>query len=286
MAFSYLITTINKTEEQILSIVSKANVKGIVFVGNQNSESYSEKLIIDQNIEIHIFNIPGKGVSKNRNLLLSKANSDFIMFLDDDVSFLNDSQRVMEEMIEHASSKFNAHRFNSLSINNQRPINQIKKNGTVTIMELRNFGVWGIYFNRTFLMKNSLLFDENVGPGSIINHGEDFLFMKNYLKKNKIYQHNYCGFSIEQKDSTWTGQNRDIIRELFSHGFLYKRSFGIFWRQFLFVHFLKHKDLYKDYWKQKYKICEKGAKYYLITKKNKNIDKEHLYNELTRGFYE
>lgn len=286
MTFSYLITTINKTEEQILSIVSKANVKGIVLVGNQNSESYSEKLIIDQNIEIHIFNILGKGVSKNRNLLLSKANSDYVTFLDDDVSFLNDSQRIMEEMVERTSGKFNAHRFNSMSINDQRPINQIEKNGTVTMMELRNFGVWGIYFNRLFLIKNSLRFDENVGPGSIINHGEDFLFMKEYLKKNKIYQHNYCGFSIEQKDSTWNGKNRDVIRELFSHGFLYKRSFGIFWRQFLFVHFLKHKGLYKDYWKQKYKICEKGAKYYLITTKNKNIDKERLYNELTRGFYE
>lgn len=286
MTFSYLITTIDKTEDEILSIVSKSNIKGTILIGNQNSEKYSAKTIKNQDNETYIFNLTGKGVSKNRNFLLSKATSDYVVFLDDDVSFLDNAQVCIEQKINNASSEYFAYRFNSLSNNNERPIKQIKKNGCVSFFQLRNFGVWGIFFNRLFLIKNNLIFDEDVGPGTSINHGEDFLFIRDFLKKNKIYQFNDCGFLIEQNDSTWTGQNRDFVRELFSHGFLYKRAFGIFWHLFLFIHFSKHKALYQNCRKQKYQICKKGAKFYSIIRKNKNIDRLSLYDNLTKRFYE
>lgn len=286
MTFDYLVTTINKTESEIIRIVSKMNVNGNVFVGNQNSKVYSEKIIALDKIVINLFNLVGKGVSKNRNFLLSKSTADYVMFLDDDVSFLKNAQEKMEATVEQSGKKFHGYRFNSSSKNDDRPIKQINKNGEIKIFNLKNFGVWGVYFDRRALVESKLLFDELVGPGSIINHGEDFLFLRNFTFNHKIYQFSFCGFLIEQQDSTWTGKNRDIVRELFSHGYVYKKTFNNLWWLYLLIHFIKHGKNYQLKNKNRFKICFAGARYCRYLSKIESANVEEIYHKLVDEFYE
>ena len=288
MTFDYLVTTINKTEEEILNMIDKMNISGSILIGNQNSQQNTTKTLVKGKTKVVLFNLIGKGVSKNRNFLLKKSASDYVVFLDDDISFINNSQSIMESLIESNSGRYRAYRFNSYSTNLDRPIKQIKKDKELSLMDLKNFGVWGIYFNRKNLLKKNILFDENVGPGSIINHGEDFLFLKSFvdIKDNKMIQFKQCGFLIKQEHSTWTGSNRDVVRELFSHGYVYKKAFGAMWFFYLLFHLTKHNKNYSSIRKHRIAICKAGAKYYTLLKSNPSLDQESLYRSLVDKYYE
>ena len=240
MTYDILITSFKKSKEQLLSLLDENNIFGNVLIGNQGSPFYSEEIIVQGNRVVKIFNLTNKGVSKNRNFLLNQSRSDFVLFLDDDVRILNYCFDI---------NKFDlakAYRFNLTSRNIQRPIKQINRKRKLSFGDLKSFGVWGIFFPRIFLVKNNIRFHEFVGPGCKINHGEDSLFLKDYLIIGEIMQINKCVFSVEQSESTWQGANRNIKNELISHGFVYGLIFGRKAKLYLIFHLIKNKHHYND----------------------------------------
>ena len=239
MLVQYLVTTCSKSKKEIEEIVLSLNIRGELLIGNQlcdKNDDYSIK--IGQSFA-RVYNLTSRGVSKNRNFLIKMASAKYIIFMDDDVSYINDCQTYVESILSN-NDKYNCIRFNVLSTNPERAIPQINKNGYIKFRQLTSFGVWGQFFNRTFLINNNILFREEIGPGTENNHGEDAIFNHDFLKHSKIYQFKRPVFSANQSDSTWHGSDRNIENETISHGYNYYVLYG--WRSkylavaFVFTH--------------------------------------------------
>ena len=253
MTFQYLVTVVKKNVDEIMNLVKELNIKGDILIGNQMMEEDAEYKLSCHGCSIRVFNMTSRGVSKNRNFLLLHSSADFITFLDDDVYFVEGEQEAAESLVSRC--KYNAVRFNVISDNSDRPIKQFEKEGFIKFKSLSSCGVWGIFFKREFLIKSDILFDENVGPGTMVNHGEDALFNKLFLEQSKMYFFPLAVFHSIQKVSTWHTEKRDLKIELFSHGYvyclLYKRFANI--RSVLFL--MTHMYCYP-----------KGTKYRLLRK--------------------
>ena len=224
ITIDYLITTFNKTNEELIEIINRSNVFGHILVGNQGMKEDSIKHVEFDGKVITIFNQKSVGVSKNRNFLLKKAESEYVTFLDDDMYYADNVQNEIEEILP--KYRLNCVRFNVLSDNNSRPIKQLKKCGFVGFRKLSSFGAWGCFFRREFLLENKIFYNESIGPGTEINHGEDGVFLKTFLLYSKIFFIPKVSFHVSQKESTWHNENRDLKTELFSHGFNYYLLYG------------------------------------------------------------
>lgn len=255
MKIDFLITTLKLNKEQIIEKVQNSGLFGNVIVGNQQAADDEITKFNLGEINLTIVNQTGQGVSINRNRIFQFAQSDFVTFLDDDTKVLN-KKILIESLNEYRV--YNAIRFNCISNNLERPIRQINKNTKVKFAKLRTYGVWGIAFKREFLIKNLLKFDETLGPGCYCNHGEDSLFIKEFLKKNKfIYQVKEPVFSVDQITSTWI--DNDYKRFFISQGYAYGKIFnkralisGIFY-------VIRHRNVFPEIsCFKKYKLIKQG----------------------------
>lgn len=256
----YLITTVGKTKKDIINIIQQSNIRGRVIVGNQKSTKDCAEIFNIGNTEVILINSVGSGVSKNRNNLLNNSNAKYVTFLDDDVHFVGDNQKYVENVL--STSSCDCIRFNVVSNNQDRPIKQINRNKYLKFKDVTSFGVWGEFFSTDVLKKKSLLFREEMGPGTPIDHGEDTVFNREFLKTNEIYQVNKVVFEIDQQESTWQGKNRNIDRELKSFGYLYyllykKFSFAAA-VAFLVKHFKMYPKTYK--FKKRISLMKSGIK--------------------------
>ena len=220
MKIQYLVTTYRKNKQEISDLLEKMNIHGEILVGNQVEFSNGDWEIITNNYFAHVYNHVSVGTSKNRNFLIKKSNCDYFIFMDDDVYFYDDVQNKAEQIL--FSQKHNCVMFNIKSENDNRPIQFIEKD-----LEIKKFrkissrGVIGCYFKRSFLISNNLYFNEMLGPGTEINHGEDGVFFNNFLKLCPIYSSSFTPFYTFQSESVWLGRERNLDIELFSHGYLY-----------------------------------------------------------------
>lgn len=220
MTFDYAFTTVGLNHDQILALLCLSNIRGHILVGNQKSEKEYEYKIETNNFTAVVYNTTNIGLSKNRNFLLKKSKADKICFLDNDVFFIEGSQETVEKIV--LNSKCTCLRFNIVSNDKDRAPKQIHKNKKMSFKNLTSFGIIGVFLDRDFLVKNSLFFNENIGAGTQINHGEDTVFYKELLKKKgTVYQSKEVCFCMSVEDSTWHGSSRDLEKELFAHGYLY-----------------------------------------------------------------
>lgn len=241
----YLLTTVGKTKEEILKIVCDTKIKGSFIVGNQLSKADSlEEFDYDEN-HIKIINMQNKGVSKNRNALLASSNADFIIFLDDDVSIIDNMQSFVENEIQ--TTNFKSVRFNYYSSNVERQPKKQLSEGPKKFMDVKSFSVNCQFFDRRFLLTNNIKFDEETGPGTKYLHGEDTMFNYFFTLKAKIYQKKEICFLVSHKDSTWAGASWDPANDLISQGRIYKIMFK--WKSFLYglYYILKHKKKYNKF---------------------------------------
>ncbi len=243
----YLITVVGFSQEKIISLIKKTNVKGHILVGNQKCNEYSETHIDIGDSNVDIYNLESKGVSVNRNFLLRKSAADYVTFLDDDIFLAPNYLDVVYDELNKEWLDIYSIRFNVESLNDSRPIRQINKSKQVSLFELRQYGVCGCLFNRKYLVSKNLFFREYIGPGTSINHGEDYIFLNDFFKSGgKIWQSKEAIMFAEQSESTWQGQNRDIKKEVFAQGHNYRILYKNKAPLYLLIHMFKHINYYKN----------------------------------------
>lgn len=244
-AIDFLITTVSRDNKAILDLIKKTNLSGSIIVGNQKSKTETVEHFCIDKAEVTIVNMKSIGTSINRNTLLQYCKNDFLTFWDDDSTMVSGAQEYVLAVLNKIKD-FDAIRFNSQSLNNERPLKIIKRNKRIVFKDIKSLGVCGIFFKRDSIMEKHLLFRDDVGPGTVINHGEDTLFLLDFFKnKLSMFQDKKVLIDIDQNESCWYDKvSADDY--YFSQGYLYNIIYPN--TKFLhgFYHILKTKSRFKN----------------------------------------
>ncbi|MEN8078826.1 glycosyltransferase family A protein [Clostridioides difficile] len=176
-----LISTMKQTD---FSLIEKMNIQTDAIVINQ-CDRYEYHEIIRDNFIVKWFNVAEKGLSRSRNIALSKATGDICLLVDDDEIMKDGYADIIVKEFEK-QPKAGLVTFNLKSIGNvsKRYVNKERKR--LYFFNIMRYGSARIAFNRSLILNRRICFAPNFGAGSEISCGEDSLFLHDCLQKGII----------------------------------------------------------------------------------------------------
>ena len=192
-----LISTQNlQNDEQVNKLLKDMNVTSNYLIINQTT---NHKCNIKNSKVITKFE---KGLSKSRNIAIKEADEDIVLLADDDLSYTKNYR----EIILQAYKKYkNADIicFYVESINEKRKIKKMLTSniGFIKAMKIASSE---ISFKRKTIIDNNISFNEKFGAGTVLNRGEEQIFLYEALKKklNIIFVNKKIA-TVKQEDSSW-----------------------------------------------------------------------------------
>lgn len=179
-------------------MIKRSHITSDTVIINQcDEENYKEENIC--NALLHTFSVTDRGLTKSRNLAISKSQADICIICDDDEIFNEGYEKAV-------SSAYDALPDADIIIFDMvdRPLkwgNSIKRLGYIDLMSVSS---WQITFRREKLLASGVLFDENMGAGSGNGAEEEFRFLTQCRKaKLRIYHYPFRLASVAQTQSTW-----------------------------------------------------------------------------------
>lgn len=179
-------------------MIKRSHITSDTVIINQcNEENYKEENIC--NALLRTFSVTDRGLTKSRNLAISKSQADICIICDDDEIFNEGYEKAV-------SSAYDALPDADIIIFDMvdRPLkwgNSIKRLGYIDLMSVSS---WQITFRREKLLASGVLFDENMGAGSGNGAEEEFRFLTQCRKaKLRIYHYPFRLASVAQTQSTW-----------------------------------------------------------------------------------
>lgn len=245
MTLATLLTTFNKSDSQLLSLVLNNHLEGEILIGNQCGKLGKKPFPQAGLPSITIYALDSRGVSNNRNELLSHASADIVTFADDDLVFVPGyGEKVLSFFEHHPEAQMV--RYNVQSQNPERPIVQIQEVQQVGFRDISKYGVWGFFFRRQYLLDHDLSFNPKLGPGAQLSHGEDTVFLKAFIDTGAIaYQDPFLIATTPMDQSSWYGQN--IENDILTDGYCYQIVRGRFAGIFGVNRYFRHRNYYPGY---------------------------------------
>jgi len=217
---------------------------------------------------VKVLNSTEVGLSKSRNLSIKNASKKICLIADDDVVYF---ENFVSDIIYAFNSLLNPVivTFNHLRIGMDHPKNQSEiayKHNQRSILEVCSIE---IAFNRPEIKNNGIYFDENFGLGSYFQTAEEYLFLKNSLKKKlDVY---YYPSVIVSHPLLSSGRQEGKDELIYARSALMYKTKGIyvyFWlSKYLFFLFKKGFIRKSDYVK-KFKVGLSGIKKFNELEKN------------------
>lgn len=203
MKFELLISTMHKNTDEVLEMLKQSNVRCDVLVIVQGDiEGYEQLTQNKQNIRI--FFSQDRGLSKSRNLALTKSNADIVLLADDDLIYFDD----FEQNVLTSFSKYNKYSFLIFNVDNYNRSypNKIKH---VFWHQVLGFSSWQIAFRRQQVLDKGILLNENFGTGSeVYSSGEENIFLAQCYKYFKmLYLPTTILKRLPAQSSWFTGYN-------------------------------------------------------------------------------
>ena len=198
-----LVTTMHQSD---LSKYSQMNLQTDAVIANQaDHNGFVEEQVGGCNVQM--ITTATRGLSRNRNLALAHSNqkTEYILFSDDDLVFVDGyEQIILDEFEKHPEAeaiKFNIH---DLSTTRKICMHRIVRFEKATRRNMSSSGVWGVVIKTELLKKYNLHFHENFGAGTDNYCGEDTIFLMELLKKNiRLYRSPVDIAGIDQTESSW-----------------------------------------------------------------------------------
>ena len=179
-------------------MIKRSHITSVTVIINQcDEENYKEENIC--NALLRTFSVTDRGLTKSRNLAISKSQADICIICDDDEIFnegyekavlsaydaLPDADIIIFDMVDRPLKRGNS----------------IKMLGYIDLMSVSS---WQITFRREKLLASGVLFDENMGAGSGNGAEEEFRFLTQCRKaKLRIYHYPFRLASVAQTQATW-----------------------------------------------------------------------------------
>lgn len=261
-----LMSTMNKTSLSFLdTIFPNYKLKDLhVLIINQTE---ANKELHSDYENIRVINSYEKGLSKSRNLAIKNALGDICLIADDDIEYIEDFENIIIESFEKFDdASVIRFKIDTFSGDAYKTYPNISKRLTVK-NDIENTSSIEIAFKRTHIVANNLKFDPLFGLGSNFQSGEEYLFLKEVLKKRlPIYIENKFIVKHKYLRSTSNMANKDFIRTQAVH---YYKDYGVFsyFALFKFIIFLVRKRMIPiNELLLKYKIGLQGIKSFIKLK--------------------
>lgn len=179
-------------------MIKRSHITSDTVIINQcDEENYKEENIC--NALIRTFSVTDRGLTKSRNLAISKSQADICIICDDDEIFNEGYEKAVLSAYD-ALPDADIIIFDMVD----RPLkwgDSIKK---LSYIDLMSVSSWQITFRREKLLASGVLFDENMGAGSGNGAEEEFRFLTQCRKaKLRIYHYPFRLASVAQTQSTW-----------------------------------------------------------------------------------
>ncbi len=254
--FEVLIASLNGEIE----IYHRANLHCHCVIANQ-----TDKMKFEQIDKIKFVCTNTRGVGKNRNIALIFSNAEYILFGDDDVTYIDDLEETVVKAFENYPKAdvliFNIETVGSDLI--KRRVN--KKSKRVTVKNYMNYGAVRIACRSDSIRKKNIYFSELFGGGAKYSAGEDTKFLADCLKnKLKIYTVPIKIGTVDQSTSTWfEGYNEKYFMDT---GALMKCIYPKSYKLFCMYFALKMRSKDRGFLKT-YRDFVKGARLFNVRSK-------------------
>lgn len=204
------------------SLLEKMNIQTDAIVANQCSNNCIENFNYNEK-EITYLNFAEKGVGRNRNNALIRADADVVLFADDDIVYVDGYEKIIEqEFAKHKDADMII--FNVKNEDN-RPRYTITSSKRVHKYNCLRYGAVRIAVKLDSIRKNNIWFTLLFGGGAKYGSGEDSLFIYNCISCGmKAYTSSNVILTVPKSESTWFDGYTD--KYFYDKGALYKAIFG------------------------------------------------------------
>lgn len=207
-----LMPTFNKTKNDILSIVNSLNIKTKSIVSNQINE---DGIIV--NDKITIINNNTRGVSVNRNILLSYVHGDYCLFIDDDCQLVNNYEKIVLDSFSRYPSADVVVYSRDSEDDMFLPV-KLKEGKAKFFHRVSKMGAPGIAIKVSSIKKYNLCFNEKLGTPNYFYNGEDSFFLYElFRKKANVYTSSSVIFKLlpsKNKSSYFTNYNEQFFESV------------------------------------------------------------------------
>jgi len=249
------------TEKRLKKILNNINFENAIII-NQG-EPYLKEL---KEYPIEIINSNTIGLSKSRNIALTKMNQIYSLLTDDDVIFVKDYSTIIEDSF-HKNPDVDIITFKIKNENGNDFRKYRKKSFIYNRFSILKVSSIEFAIKTETIKKKRIFYNENFGLGAKYVSGEENLFLQNCLKKG--LKAVYLPITIAEHSSFHSGSVL-AINDLISKGALFVNLFPFSW---IFVNFIfvlkKNRKIKVSFIKSIYNIY-KGSISYLFSKIKKN----------------
>lgn len=233
MTIDVLVACMN---QQDLKIIDSLNLETNSTIINQCQTDSEEELLFENNT-VQFINSSDRGLSKSRNLAISKSRGDICVICDDDIRLINGYNDIILKAYQD-NPEADIIVFQLLKNNNEPYKKYSKRKKNVNYFSALKISSCEISFKKESIIKNKLFFDENFGAGSKNNcPGEENLFLKSALEANlRIVYLPYIIGRLNDSDSTWF-RGFDS-RYFYFRGVFSRVYFGLFLGAIYVVYFI------------------------------------------------
>ena len=200
MHLQVLVATMNR---QDLSLTETMNLRQNAVIANQCGRWAMEEEMRD-GIKVQMLSSDTIGVGINRNLALSAAQADILLFADDDIVYYDsDLQGVIDAFRQLPDADVI---FFAIDMTKEGKVFDKRRN-KVRRLHLWNslrFGACRMAIRREAVIKHRLSFSTLFGGGSLYGSGEDTAFIRDCFRAGlKLYSHDYVLGACAKDSSTW-----------------------------------------------------------------------------------
>lgn len=186
-----------------LSLRRQMNIDRDTVIANQcEAWRYDEETT--ETCKTRMISSATRGVGVNRNLALSLATADIVLFADDDITYydsdLHGVSDAFRELPDADVILFGIDMTKNGEVFDKRR-NRVKR---LHLYNALKYGAARMAVRRTALVKHNLTFSTLFGGGCVYGSGEDSLFLRDCFKAGlHVYSHSYVLGACAKDSSSW-----------------------------------------------------------------------------------
>lgn len=242
MKVQILVSTMNQKD---YSLLEKLNIQSDAIIINQDNH-YDYDVFDYKGYRIEWFCVNERGLSRSRNLALSKATGDICVLVDDDEQL----RPGYPDIIKNAFSfypKADIIAFNIASIGNKSNRYYNKRNKKLHRFNSMRYGSARIAFRRQKIVKEQIGFATLFGAGSYFSSGEDSIFLSDcFNSKLKVYACSEIIADIEDEEGTSSWFNGYNKKYFVDKGAVYAAMTKYFAIIYCLYFAVRHKKVYSN----------------------------------------